>query len=81
MTIRKIDQATLTRNRIAQAIDGLIDLLDKLEGDPDFEATGDDEPYMSTGAAIWDTQGGQDDLELDHAYFDNRVPMTGGQAI
>ena len=81
MSMGKVDQATLTRNRIAQAIDGLIGLLDKMEGDPDFEASGDDEPYLSTGAAIWSASGGTTDLERDDAFHDNPVTMAGGQAI
>lgn len=74
-SITKINQTALTRNRIAQAINGLIDLLDRMEGDPDIEdcdpcePVGDDEPYLSTGATIWSASGDTSDLERDEAYF------------
>ena len=59
----KVDQTALTRNRIAQAIDALITLLDQFDGDPDMEPTGDDEPYLSNGAAIWISRGDTSDFE------------------
>jgi len=47
----------------------------------DDESTGDDEPYLSSGAEIWSTSGGQGsecDYERDDTYYDNPVAMAGG---
>lgn len=76
MSSCKIDQATLTRNRIAQAIDVLINLLDQIEGDVDFEDIGDYEPYLSNGAAIWISRGDSSDLE--RVDFDHQRPVMNG---
>lgn len=50
-----------TRDRIAEAIEGLLALLDQFDGDPDFEECGDDESYI--GGSKFDREGDQSDWE------------------
>lgn len=57
------DLAT-TRRRLEWKIAELIDLLDVIDGDPDLEETGDDEPWIG-GAAYIGPNGVEHDLEQD----------------
>lgn len=50
-----------TRDRIAQAIEGLVALLDQIDGDPDFEDGFDDESYVS--GSIFDREDDMSDSE------------------
>lgn len=50
-----------TRDRIAEAIEGLLALLDQFDGDPDFEECGDDESYIS--GSMYDREADQSDWE------------------
>jgi len=52
------------RARLEERIAELIDLLDVLDGDPDLEETGDDEPWIG-GAAYIGRNGVEHDLEQD----------------
>lgn len=53
-----------TRAHLETKIEELIALLDVLDGDPDLEDTGDDEPWIG-GAAIYGRNGIEHDLEQD----------------
>ena len=54
----------LARKRLEAKISELIDMLDVLDGDPDLEDTGDDEP--SLGSSVQHGADGMEyDLELD----------------
>lgn len=53
-----------TRARLETKIEELIALLDLLDGDPDLEDGGDDEPSIG-GAAIYGRNGVEHDLEQD----------------
>lgn len=50
-----------TRDRIAEAIEGLLALLDQFDGDPDFEDGFDDESYIS--GSMFDREGDLADWE------------------
>lgn len=55
-----------TRKRLEAKIDELIDLLDLLDGDPDLEDNGDDEPSLGS-TPLMGTNGIEYDLEFDTA--------------
>lgn len=49
------------RDRITEAIEGLLALLDQFDGDPDFEDGGDDENYIA--GSVTDREDDMADLE------------------
>lgn len=67
----QVDNTPELRNRIEGAIEGLVALLDALDGDENLEETGDNEPWLSTGTQNWSIAGhniaGETDLEFDYA--------------
>ncbi|WAJ28924.1 hypothetical protein [Antarcticirhabdus aurantiaca] len=56
------------RERLARTIERLIGILDALDGDPDLEPGGDDEPslgWLCNGGHSW--RNGNVDLEVDQS--------------
>lgn len=55
------------RTRAEGMIEELIELLDRLDGDPDLEANGDNEPWLGWTAGMG--TGDRDDLEVAEADY------------
>jgi hypothetical protein len=66
------------RMSIATTIERLIDMLDAVDGDPDLEETGDDEPSLGVGVSMRDTARIEYDLEADHADSEPSLGWTTG---
>lgn len=75
-----IEQAAL-RRRMEAAIDSMLALLDELDGDPDLEASNDDEPSLGWCNGARDSQyGGDDDREAEDEHDEDngdREPSLG----
>lgn len=71
VALAALDRASLTalRRALSARIDADLALLDAIDGDPDFEATGDDEPSLCgighLDARGWVPSGGGDDREAE----------------
>jgi hypothetical protein len=68
------------RRRIADRIEADIALLDALDGDPDFEESGDAEPSLCGLMAHWPSHGG-DDREFDEAEGRDPIPDWSGRGV
>ena len=63
------------RRYLAETVQNLIDLLDELDGDPDDEANGDDEPSVSGGNCVGNVHGGL--FSMPDPSFDQRAWSQG----